>query len=501
MTDNDSSNNCEIQKEKSPADSVDAVKNSDSSGENDVDHDENKSKPQGTELSDEPKDEPKEADYIASDPEMQFAANESSQNVQSSDKDDATDDATIVPANTGNASVSEDGKPKGKANALQVKIVKIICLIAVSSLACLAVVRISKPILRSLASYILSADQTHEDDFSTREVSVEAEKVVSMSMPKHINTIGELKANASVIVHSEISGRISEILFTEGSSVKKGALLIKLDDDIFQAELRAYQAQYEAAKAEFARLDKMRASGASSGREYDKALSEMNLFKAKCEGAAAQLKRTEIRAPFDGTIGLIDVGVGSYVQPNQEIVTVVDQTPIKVKFGIPGKFVNDVGVGQSVEIKIDAFKDRIFRGSVEAVDSFVDSATNCVSLRASVPNENGLLKAGLYASVSLVIGIQGGTITVDESAIQRIGEQEYVWIVDRGKVRHIGILTGTRDRGRIEVIAGLKEGQIVVTAGHRGLVDGKWVRVVNMTLENELAKKGQSANAADDGAA
>ncbi|MDR1208102.1 MAG: efflux RND transporter periplasmic adaptor subunit [Holosporales bacterium] len=381
------------------------------------------------------------------------------------------------------------GSPSGggeQTKTLGAILVKVALILSLVGGATYALVRISKPLLISFATWLLRSQPREEDDYYSREVTVEAERVLSATMPKHIDTIGELKANASVILHSEVSGCIKEIHFIEGSNVKKGELLIKLDDDIHQAEFRAHKSQYEAAKAEFERQEKIRSSGAGSIRDYDKAHAEMNAGKAKMESSEAQLRRTEIRAPFEGVIGIIDICEGAFVQPNQELVTVVDQTPIKVKFGVPGKFVNDVGVGQSVELRVDAHKDRVFRGTVEAVDSYVDSSTNCVALRASIPNEDGALKAGLFASVSLIIGLQGETITIDESAVERMGEQEYVWVVDRGKARRVPILTGSRERGRIEVIAGLKDKQVVVTSGQRGLSDGRYVKVVNMEPDPEL---------------
>jgi membrane fusion protein (multidrug efflux system) len=369
------------------------------------------------------------------------------------------------------------------------KLSKIVVIAAILWGGIYVAVKIARPMLVSFATWILRSDKDDEDDYYSREVSVEAERVISMTMPKHINTIGELKANASVVIHSEINGCIKKIHFVEGSMVKQGELLISLVDDIYQAEFRAHEAQYLATKAEFERLSKIRASGGSSNRELEKAQAEMNAAQAKMESSAAQLKRTGIRAPFDGKIGLIEIGEGTYVQPNQELVTIVDQTPIKVKFGVPGKFANSVGVGQAVELKVDAFKDRIFRGAVEAVDSYVDSSTNCVALRASIPNEDGALKAGLFASVSLVIGIQGETITVDESAVERIGEREYVWVVDRGKARVVYILTGTRERGRVEIIAGLHNKQIVVTSGQKGLSEGRFVKIVNMDVNSESPER------------
>lgn len=347
--------------------------------------------------------------------------------------------------------------------------------------------RVSQPLLLSLARRIVQRETAGEEETrGPSEVAVEAERVETKAMPRVINTVGELRANAAVVIHSEINGRVKEICFTEGTEVKEGDLLLKFDDEQFLAEVQSCEAQYQAARAEYERFEKMRASGAGSGKDYDKAKAEVNVTRAKLQSAQAQLKKTEIRAPFSGVIGLIDISPGSYVQPNQEIVTLVDQTPIKVRFGIPGKFVNDVGIGQTVELRVDACKDRVFYGLVEAVDSHVDPSTNSVSVRASIPNEDGTLKSGLFASVSLVVGEQNA-ITVDEAAVERMGEQEYVWVVERGKARRVGVLTGARAHGRVEVV-GLREGQIVVVAGQLRLTEGRWVRVTNMELEkSEMA--------------
>lgn len=356
--------------------------------------------------------------------------------------------------------------------------------------------KVTKPMLVSLALHIVNSQKKGQDTGEgTRTIAVEAEKVIATTMPKHINTIGELKANRSVVLRPEISGIVSEILCKEGTEVKKGDVLIKLDDKQLQAEYRTHKAQYDASKTEFERYEKMRASGAGSGKEYDKVKGDMNTYKAKKETYEANLEKTKIRAPFDGVVGLIDIHEGAYVNPQQQqgLSTLVDASVIKVTFGIPGKFVNDIGVGQAVQMKVDACKGRVFRGIVEAIDSHVDPSTNTVSVRASVPNDDGALKAGLFASVSLIIGEQSGTITVDESAVDRMGEQEFVWIIDRGRARRVPILTGARERGRIEVIAGLKEGQTVVTAGQLRLTEGVWVRITNMEAQAAPASKGEDA--------
>jgi membrane fusion protein (multidrug efflux system) len=388
----------------------------------------------------------------------------------------------------------DDGAPSGNRT-----IAKVIIIVLGIGISVWVFSRLARPVLLSWARYILDSEKSSED-YVAREIPVEAERTCYETMPKHINTIGELKANASVMLHSEINGRIQRIAFREGSTVAKGDLLIKLDDDHFQAELRGHQAQYQAAKAEFERFQKMVKAGTGSRKEYEKALADMNVARSRIELSLAQIRKTEILAPFEGVIGLIDVGEGAFVRTEQELVMLVDQTPIKVKFGIPGKFVNDVGVDQAVELKVAACGERVFIGHVEAVDSHVDTATNCVSVRASVPNEDGVLKAGLFASVSLVVGEEGEVITVDESALERMGEDEYVWVVVRGRARKVKVLTGVREKGRVSVVSGVKPGQIVVTAGQMRLTEGCLVKLTNLTLdetgEQISSKKSETASGA-----
>jgi membrane fusion protein (multidrug efflux system) len=222
------------------------------------------------------------------------------------------------------------------------------------------------------------------------------------------------------------------------------------------------------------------------------------------DAAKARFEKTAILAPFTGNIGLINVSVGAYVQAGQELVTIVDSTPMKVEFKIPEKHVHDVGVGQTIEVRIDAFKDRVFTGVVEAVDSKVESESHSISIRGSIPNDSGILKAGLFANISLIIGEQGETIMIDESAVDREGEIEFVWVVEKGKAGRRRIMTGTRENGKIEVIGGLQPGQIVVTVGQIKLGDGVRVKITNMedpaTAKEKTDSKKETAQAPEGGA-
>ena len=141
---------------------------------------------------------------------------------------------------------------------------------------------------------------------------------------------------------------------------------------------------------------------------------------------------------------------------------------------------HDIGVGQVVEVKVSAFKDQVFTGMIEAVDAKVEQESHSVQVKGVIPNPDNLLRDGLFANVSLIVGEKGNTMTVDESSIERIGEIEFVWVVERGRAEKRRVLTGSRENGQVEIVAGLQPGQIVVTSGQIKLSDGAKVKISNM---------------------
>ncbi|MBY0281816.1 MAG: efflux RND transporter periplasmic adaptor subunit, partial [Alphaproteobacteria bacterium] len=345
-----------------------------------------------------------------------------------------------------------------------------------------------KPVVRSVCTYVLESDEEKSPHKQGRVATIEAATVEMGVMTKRIATVGKMRANASVTLRAEMNGRIKELSFTEGTTVKEGDPIIKFEDADAQAELKQAEAEVMLRKADFERSSKLFDQKIGSTKDFDKAKAELAMAEGRQDAARAKLDKTIIHAPFSGTIGLIDVSVGAYVQAAQDLVTIVDSTPIKVEFKVPEKHVHDIGVGQSVEVRIDAFKDQVFHGAVEAVDAQVEAESHSIALKASIPNENGLLRPGLFTNVSLIIGEQGETILVDEAAVDREGEIEFVWIVEKGKARRNRVLTGSRENGKIEIIAGIRTGQIIVTAGQLKLGDGVKVKITNMPEANAEEK-------------
>jgi membrane fusion protein, multidrug efflux system len=359
-----------------------------------------------------------------------------------------------------------------------------------------------KPIFKSACVRLLDLD-TSRGGLDDRVTNVEAYRVQLGTVSRRIATVGKMRANESVMVRSEIAGKIKAIAFKEGETVNKDDLLIQFEDDDLQAELKLAEAELELRKADFERSSSLRQKNIESAKKFDEAKAQFDIAQARVAQAKAKLAKAVIYAPFAGTIGLIEVSAGAFVQGAQDLVMLVDNDPIKVDFKVPEKHLHDIGVGQTAEIRLDGFPNEVFRATVEAIDSAIDHQSHSIALKASTPNPDNKLRAGLFASVSLIIGEKGDSIVVPEAAVAREGDVEYVWVVQSGKVGRRRVITGTRENAQIEIVHGLRPDELVVTAGQLKLYNGAAINITNMgdnlalddePAESDKSKEGQAVS-------
>lgn len=353
-----------------------------------------------------------------------------------------------------------------------------------------AIVKITKPkdVLIGLCTKLLSPG-AEEEERASKVIEVEAMRVKTGTVTRRIAAVGKLRANNMVNIKAEINGRIEQINFKEGSYVEKGVLLIKFHDLDVRAELKESEAALARYRADFNRISQLHSQQVQSVKQLDEAKANMHMAEAKVEQAKSRLEKMNIIAPFSGNIGLIDVSPGAYIQAGQELVTLVDNNPIKLDFKVPEKNMHDIGAGQIAEIKLDAFPEEKFHAMVEAIDSSADSQSHSVAVRASLSNDSGKLKPGLFSNVSLIIGEKNDSFVVPEAALEREGEIEFVWAVEKSRATRKRVLTGTKESSVVEIVAGLKKDDIVVTDGQIKLYSGAQVKIKNdLTPASQPAK-------------
>ncbi|MBU2494159.1 MAG: efflux RND transporter periplasmic adaptor subunit [Bacteroidetes bacterium] len=314
-------------------------------------------------------------------------------------------------------------------------------------------------------------------DFSSSEAKDEAEsnskslmlnvdgKILNPeSLQNRIFTNGTLIGNEEVLLRSETSGKVTEILFVEGKKVNKGDLLVKINDAELQATLKKNFIKEELAKDKEFRAKQLLEKKLTSQQEYDVALNELNSVRADIEYTKALIAKTEIHAPFDGIIGLRSVSIGSYITPQTQVATLQSINPIKIDFAIPQKYYNEVKEGKEIEFKLPN-TNKLFNGKIYAVEPKIDQTTRTLQVRAIASNNQALLSPGAYVEIDIVLSNINNAFMVPTDAIVPDIQGEKVFLYKNGKAVPQIVKTGIRTEASIQLISGVEKGDTVIVSG------------------------------------
>lgn len=304
-------------------------------------------------------------------------------------------------------------------------------------------------------------------------------RVALMSLPQSISAVGSLRSDESVTVRPEIAGRISAIPFKEGERIAKGAMLLRLDRSVQAADYQQARANYVLAKAKYDRAAELQAKGFISSQARDEAENTLRVAEATVAQAQARLDKTEVRAPFAGTLGLRQVSVGDYVKEGQDIVNLEAIDPLKVDFRVPEVFLKQVQMGQVLQVALDAFPGQTYSGKVYAINPLVDKEGRAIVIRATVANPQGVLRPGMFARVRLIVADKKDSLAIPEQALMPEGDDQFVYKVVNGQAVRTKIDIGLRREGRVEVVRGLTQADVVVTDGQLKIRDGMPVLIAN----------------------
>ena len=307
--------------------------------------------------------------------------------------------------------------------------------------------------------------------------AVEVAPVESGTVVQSVEAVGTLRANESVTIRPEIAGRVTAIDFDEGQPVESGQLLVSLDDSVHAAEVREKEADRKLARIEYDRADQLVNARAAPVEVKDRALAELQAAEAAVDLAKARLDKTRIQAPFSGTVGLRHVSVGDFVNVGQDLVSLVEIDPLKVDFRVGEIHLSSLARGQTIEVTVDAFPAATFEGEVYAIEPLVDVNGRAVVIRARLPNDDGLLRPGLFSRVALIVDTAATALLVPEDAIVPRGDQHFVYRLVDGHAILTEVVLGKRQSRRVQILDGVERGDVVITAGQLKLRDGVAVGV------------------------
>ncbi|NPC54402.1 efflux RND transporter periplasmic adaptor subunit [Caenimonas soli] len=334
-----------------------------------------------------------------------------------------------------------------------------------------------------------------------RPPSVEVARVESIRITDEAQAVGSLRSRQSVVLKPEVSGRVTRLNFRDGEKVRRGQLLVQLDDQLPLAQLQQAQAELSIAQANHKRNQELVAQNFISKRSVDESAANLQVAQAKLSLARATAARLRITAPFDGIAGIRTVNVGDYLKDGAEIVNIEDIDAVLVDFRLPERFQTKAQRGQTALVEIDALPGRKYEAVVQAIDPLVDANGRSIGIRGCIDNRNMELRPGMFARITAVFGQRENARVIPEEAIVPQGGRQFVIRLVDGPdqdtkiAQRVEVKVGVRQPGRVEITEGLQPGEIVVTAGQQRIQkDGMPVRVVELSRPGATpARQGASA--------
>lgn len=306
--------------------------------------------------------------------------------------------------------------------------------------------------------------------------------------PATLGAIGSVVAVQGVTVSADLPGIVESITFDSGKTTHKGEVLVQLDARQERAQLAAAESQRDLARLNLNRADGLRDEGIVSQAEHDRVAAEYTQAVARVGEIRATIDRKIIRAPFTGLLGIRQVNRGQYLTGGSPVVSLQSLDPIYVNFDVPQQSVGHVRAGGTIHVTLEGQAGKEFVGQITAVDSIVDEATRNISVQATLPNETGTLRPGMYVQAQVVLGAQKPVVSLPASAINYApyGDSGFV-VADlqgpkgekyKGVKQQFVKLGGTRG-DQVAIVSGVNAGDLVVTSGVFKLRNGVAVSVNN----------------------
>ncbi|HLP16875.1 MAG TPA: efflux RND transporter periplasmic adaptor subunit [Bacteroidota bacterium] len=311
---------------------------------------------------------------------------------------------------------------------------------------------------------------------SSGPMTVRGVIVQPQKMDNVVRSSGTVLASEAVDLASETSGRIEKINFKEGAHVRANDLLVMINDDDLQAQLKKTELQIALASEQEKRQRLLFEKSGVSREQYDIALNQVNTLKADRENLIASIRKREIRAPFDGVIGLRYVSEGGYVTPASRIASIQKVNPLKVDFAIPEKYAGLVSVGDLVHFNSEESKLE-FTGKLYAIEPKIDPATRTVQLRALCTNKSEKIFPGAYVQIELRLKTIDNALLVPTQSVIPVLKGQTVLVRKNGVVATVPVSLGTRMAALVQVTNGIAAGDTVITTGLMQLRQGMPVNV------------------------
>lgn len=309
-----------------------------------------------------------------------------------------------------------------------------------------------------------------------------------------LSAVGSISAVQGAVVSAELGGVVADVKFQSGGVAKKGDILMKLDASAEEGLLKNAQADLELARANLDRARDLATRKVVSKQELDAAEAQFGQKQGTVDNIQALLRKKQILAPFDGQLGIRQVNVGQMITAGQQVVALTALDPVYVDFALPQQELSRLSEGLEVTVRTDAVPGKALKGKLTAIDSMVDSVTRNVSIQATLPNPDHLLRPGMFVKAWVDLPDKHQTLVIPGSAVSYAPYGDSVFVIEKKKdpktgkesetLRQQVVRVGQARGDFVAILQGLKEGETVVSTGVFKLRNGMAVFV-----KNDLAPK------------
>ncbi|MFD1605204.1 efflux RND transporter periplasmic adaptor subunit [Flavobacterium artemisiae] len=321
----------------------------------------------------------------------------------------------------------------------------------------------------SFIAYRIVSNKSKNDDSKKfndkgKPTTVNGIVVKTSTFDNNLSLSGSIEANEQVEIHSEVSGIVEGIFFTEGTNVTKGQVLFKVNDIELKAQLRQAATREGLTTENERRAKLLLQKEAISQEEYDIARADNASAQAQSQLIRAQIAKTSVKAPFSGKIGLRSISPGTYITPTVLVAKLVNTSKLKITFSIPEKYAAQVKNGSTIDFTVSG-SNKTYNAKIYAIEPEVAIETRTLQIRAIADNVDGKLFPGTFADVKLPLNIIKDAIVVPTEAIIPVQSGKKVYIANIGKAKEVMVEATTRTDASILVLSGLKAGDTLITSG------------------------------------
>ncbi len=313
-------------------------------------------------------------------------------------------------------------------------------------------------------------------------VSVSVVRAKTMMWPQTLSVVASLESIQGASLSPQSAGTVTGLFFDSGDMVRKGQLLLQINNNVAHAKLASAQAKLTNAKQARDRQRNLIKRQATSEASLDDAVANFRKAQAAVQEAQAVLTDLQLRAPFDGHMGIREVSLGQYVSPGTTVASIEQWSPLRVIFSLPQREIIRIKIGNKVHLRVDGLSKKGFDGKVSAIDASVDSRTRDVRIEARIDNADERLRSGMYGVAEIILKQGQQTLAVPQTAITFKSYGAYLYVIKQQQGADVAmarsIQTGRHHQGYVAITHGLKAGEQVVIAGQVKLHNGARVRIV-----------------------